>query len=832
MSLSSEREDAVGGEDAGTWYEYSRAAAVLGITEKALKQRIRADDLRLKKDRNQSQPKPFSAAVFVYVAGEGRNASQDMSINLTEWLRLCKLINNGNEKVSFGEEEKEIHFRYTGSRCIDLNAMRESDRFISSADLTSPQQKKEQKSETKEGAREQSQDDSGGQSSSCNSKDTTKSVTQPVRECKVGIDSKSLVEFPCKVACLQKYDYCKEAWRSKDCLLSTHSTDEGGDPNLWDQNADQCMKCVHAKSNLSRTIRNFQCTCACGSVVKGNTVEGVDPVGTRDLISGVLQSYRNVARNGDASIIAEDQVITENMLILQRRNILCVDCEDGNVITICPGAEELEDRCGAVFLLRKQSNNRGLCETCRQRKNRVKHRDEEREKNHDMRVDPTGPVPVSSLTTEELKERTKRANHNRKVIAAQKAKERLKKAFDVEVAPKVLAGVDINEDDEFQKQSIHFMEEIKKSLEHCSAGERREAFKKTIESTLVDVLKEGIVRERNDPSIDFDKADVADLVSLISEQLDNAVQKLSGKPGQVRHSPMSYQMAWAAYKRSKAGFRETSIISPLAMPHERELGRLKSVSKVEDGKDSTIYETRLRVKRDRAAKRRAGEAASASSTANPCAPPAPTSTLSEDPQIQEDGVLMVDEIKVKHGMVFNSHTLEPLGMANDDLDMKTVLRNVLSGDGNFAKPAVYVSQWRYKDFVANEAWNCSYFMNDGSCTGETLLRQMQYVTLSCESISSRVHGVCFDAGGNNARLMRIARKGKTLTDVSAMYMYCSTQVCIANGILHVFVSIATQTFALQTAYCISFLLWLYDQPLAKRIFCPSTYSGQIVLDRR
>jgi hypothetical protein len=79
------------------------------------------------------------------------------------------------------------------------------------------------------------------------------------------------------------------------------------------------------------------------------------------------------------------------------------------------------------------------------------------------------------------------------------------------------------------------------------------------------------------------------------------------------------------------------------------------------------------------------------------------------------------EMKVKHGMVFKSSTLEPVGMANDDLDLKIVMRNVLNGSGDYVKAAVYVSQWRYKDLLTNEAWNCSYYFNDGSCNRETFV---------------------------------------------------------------------------------------------------------------
>eukprot|EP00978_Attheya_sp_CCMP212_P049298 scaffold645728_cov142-Attheya_sp.AAC.1 len=81
------------------------------------------------------------------------------------------------------------------------------------------------------------------------------------------------------------------------------------------------------------------------------------------------------------------------------------------------------------------------------------------------------------------------------------------------------------------------------------------------------------------------------------------------------------------------------------MPHERELGRLKSISKIEDENDATLYEVRLRTKKERVV----GKAADSSLlVVAPC--PGPSMPQYFDPKIVEHGFLMVDEMKVKHGM--------------------------------------------------------------------------------------------------------------------------------------------------------------------------------------
>jgi hypothetical protein len=126
MSRHGEGTGGLVGEAAGTWYVYSMAANALGILEKDLKKRIKFDDRRLKQDRNQRQPYPFNGFKFVYIASECGDADQDMSISLTEWLSLCSLLRDNNtDKVSFGEKEKNIYFRYTGSHHgIDITAMK------------------------------------------------------------------------------------------------------------------------------------------------------------------------------------------------------------------------------------------------------------------------------------------------------------------------------------------------------------------------------------------------------------------------------------------------------------------------------------------------------------------------------------------------------------------------------------------------------------------------------------------------------------------------------------------------------------------------------------
>eukprot|EP00978_Attheya_sp_CCMP212_P019107 scaffold53139_cov24-Attheya_sp.AAC.1 len=76
----------------------------------------------------------------------------------------------------------------------------------------------------------------------------------------------------------------------------------------------------------------------------------------------------------------------------------------------------------------------------------------------------------------------------RKVVT-RRAKEKLKKAFEVVIDPPgILIGTktDDGDDDEFPKRHLKFMEQVKQATSYASASTRREEFKKSIESTLID----------------------------------------------------------------------------------------------------------------------------------------------------------------------------------------------------------------------------------------------------------------------------------------------------------------------------------------------------------
>ena len=102
----------------------------------------------------------------------------------------------------------------------------------------------------------------------------------------------------------------------------------------------------------------------------------------------------------------------------------------------------------------------------------------------------------------------------------------------------------------------------------------------------------------------------------------------------------------------------------------------------------------------------------------------------------EKGYLQVEKMKLKYGVVFNSQTGEVIGLANDMLDMESVVTRIFSEDGDTVEAAVYVNLWKYVKFgpKGQETWPCEHFFNNGVLTGNTLTHQFNQVVQNCERI--------------------------------------------------------------------------------------------------
>jgi len=306
---------------------------------------------------------------------------------------------------------------------------------------------------------------------------------------------------------------------------------------------------------------------------------------------------------------------------------------------------------------------------------------------------------------------------------------------DETAAVRSIAQQSITTDEEGNSKHDLFMKDIRQIFSQVSNN--RKEYAEYARLALVELLREGVEIEKSGKSeYEFDPKDpkIDEMINFMMEQITNTSRQLNEKKRQVRYTPMTMQLCYAMWSRSPAGYREMKSLSPLALPCERQLQNLKQANRVKDGRDIKTYQMR-----------------------------AATRGLDRK---SEFGYLMTDEMKLKHGVLWNSQTGEACGLADDMLELNVVLKRLLSDEGDVVKPAVYVNQWRYISIRAGkpEGWNCGFFYNDGSLTGGTLLRQFDHVTVCCESIGSKVYGLVLDAGGNNAKFTSRLRDDKKLDD--------------------------------------------------------------------
>jgi hypothetical protein len=96
------------------------------------------------------------------------------------------------------------------------------------------------------------------------------------------------------------------------------------------------------------------------------------------------------------------------------------------------------------------------------------------------------------------------------------------------------------------------------------------------------------------------------------------------------------------------------------------------------------------------------------------------------------------------------------------------------------KPAMYVNLWRLRT-TKNVAYNCEFFYNNGSLTGDELLRQFLRVAGHCELIGVSILGLLNDAAGQNVKFVDLLTSSAE-TKVAATGYPCINNVTFANHI--------------------------------------------------
>ena len=121
------------------------------------------------------------------------------------------------------------------------------------------------------------------------------------------------------------------------------------------------------------------------------------------------------------------------------------------------------------------------------------------------------------------------------------------------------------------------------------------------------------------------------------------------------------------------------------------------------------------------------------------------------------GHLMMDEIKLKNGIMWNCMNNEVTGFVEEDLKMKDLLNNILDKkddkkvDGK--QLSVYANQWRFRS-TRGITHNSNFYFNKGSLDSNEITKQSIDVLSSYELMGIQIHGIVSDGGGGNEKFFR------------------------------------------------------------------------------
>lgn len=259
----------------------------------------------------------------------------------------------------------------------------------------------------------------------------------------------------------------------------------------------------------------------------------------------------------------------------------------------------------------------------------------------------------------------------------------------------------------------------------------------------------------------------SDTLEYIVGEMKGLASKLNGTQKQHRFSPTTMQFAIALFLRSPKGYEEASRVSPL--PSVSSLVKIKQAMRTKDGLCPKLYLN--------ARDRNGGQVC--------------------------NGVVVLDEMKIEEGVVFNASDNCISGFTDDAVDLEklaaklihstgrgttadtnttsattnisvvddTTITDTTSADfGPGTGTVQYVNQYLFRSADKKEvATPLSFFYAKGPTAGAVMLQQLLGVIRACELIQFRVHGVCADAGGGNASLFSLIRSvGPTARSDSAV----------------------------------------------------------------
>ena len=521
------------------------------------------------------------------------------------------------------------------------------------------------------------------------------------------------------------FNHGHDCYRSKNCELKVPLMKSVAEEQNWKKkrgNKWQCHVCSKGSNRLSKM-----------------NLEEKDPsLITKETLIGQLNMIcRNCA---ESTKVKDDQyqnlrkdkcAMTYAGLLLNHHGMENVFLNDDTLIRKCSGKGNNGLHCCELLISSKRAHNSSLCKKCDKRKWNTNKGEQRRQQNHQNRTHPSNKTPHCHITSTQRAQKSRKTrdfkrNIKRKVDSLKKKLEKKQNFIDKELAKN---GCNLS------SRGKRRHENFKRQTEDCMKiiMGNKQPFEEILKNMLMELFKEGFAREKRAKTngYEYDEEDVEPIVEQIFEQMRNEMKVRCGK--NPSFSAQTYQITHTLFSRSPAHYKEFMELSAFHHPSVCSHEKIKSANRISAGRDSRVYENYLSAKQAKG----------------------------ED---QVFGFLMYDEMKIHEGVVWNSQTGLSVGLAEDMLDLKSLLHRLLSEGGDTVDRAKYVNQWMYIKVNAGryDKVLVGFWFNDGSLTGDTILNQFVNVVLSLETIKCRVLGVVSDAGGSNASFVVRLRNGKRL----------------------------------------------------------------------
>ena len=296
-------------------------------------------------------------------------------------------------------------------------------------------------------------------------------------------------------------------------------------------------------------------------------------------------------------------------------------------------------------------------------------------------------------------------------------------------------------------------------------GERgKETNCNSFSSRIISILLQQDIQNKN---VDIDR--IKEFAEHLSTHLANFAERMMNPESKkVRFSQTILRIALCLYCQSPSAYRTLKELSLEILPSESLLKKYKSCCHQKDGFNLKTY-------------------------ANFLDDLSPKYKYSANQKTLK-GHLMVDEMKLKEDLFWNTHSHELVGFGSmkfKTMDLRDALESlfqqvVLNADNESLnanadtkngeeskeetaveshKIATYVNQWRFRS-DHNETRNLEFFFGDNKMDGDEILHQFFHVLTGLEMINVGVYGYTSDAGGSNSRALSLFRDAKHLGDTA------------------------------------------------------------------